>query len=244
MSEKTQSLTLPLLITRSMVLFPETQALIDAARDFSIEAIKASKDETDNLFFVSVQKNEGTEKPLVDDIADVGVLCRIVSISDRGDRLKVRVEIIDRVSLTQITMPEKSPYYIAKGDVNSLESTNEDNASVYVRSVREALDKAPTIMQSLPRNIANVVARTTDPVVLCYNLVNNLRVSTEQKQKALEIDSIDALVPYVITLLNGETQKEIAADEGKDRAVVCRIIKSGRKRFIKTFEALEGSDHD
>ena len=61
--------------------------------------------------------------------------------------------------------------------------------------------------------------------------------------------AFEALTPlqrtYIVRhYLNGETQKEIAADEGKNRAVVCRIIKSGRKRFIKTFEALEGSDHD
>ena len=43
MPEKANILTLPLLITRALVIFPGNQQLIEAGREFSIDAIKASK---------------------------------------------------------------------------------------------------------------------------------------------------------------------------------------------------------
>ena len=208
MPEKTQSLTLPLLITRSMVLFPETQQLIDASRDFSIAAIKASRDETDSLFFSTCQKDEAPEHPTSEEVFETGALCRIVAITDRGDKLKIRIEVVERVKLSHIVVPDANGYYIAKGEISNLEEPADDVKDVYVRSIREALDKSPSVIQMMPRSVANVVGKSTSPITLSYNLVSILKINKEQKQKALEIDSIDLLVPYVVTLLNGENQKE------------------------------------
>ena len=56
MANKPQVLTLPLLITRALVVFPGNQQLIEAGRDFSISAVNAAKSECDSLILVSSQK--------------------------------------------------------------------------------------------------------------------------------------------------------------------------------------------
>ena len=53
MNEGPQILTLPLLPTRSFVLFPATVQPIEAGRVFSINAIKAAHLEADSLIFVA-----------------------------------------------------------------------------------------------------------------------------------------------------------------------------------------------
>ena len=209
MPAKTQSLTLPLLLTKSSVLFPNTQQLIDAGREFSISAIKVARDTTDSLFFATCQKDENVENPTGEDAYEIGSLCRIVAITDRGDHLKIRLEVVERVRLSHIILPDKNnTYYIAQGKVEALKEPEEDVKDVYVRSLHEALDKSPSVIQTMPRNVANVVGRATSPIILCYNILNVLKINAEQKQKALDIDNIDLLVPYVVTLLNGENQKE------------------------------------
>ena len=89
MADKPQALTLPLLITRALVIFPKNQQLIEAGRDFSISAVNVSKNECDSLILVTSQKQMNVEKPSQEDVFDVGVLCHIVSVSERDNRLRV-----------------------------------------------------------------------------------------------------------------------------------------------------------
>ena len=208
MSEKNQSLTLPLLVTRSMVLFPETQQVADVSRDFSMAAVHAAKSETDSLFFVTCQIDENTEKPKANEIHEIGTLARIISISDRGDRLKIRLEVIEKVKLSHIAEPSDNQYFVAKGEILVTETANEEDGEVYMRSLREALDHAPSTVQSLPRNLANTLSKTNDALLFCYSILNHLKLSADQKQKALEIDNVSALVPFTVAILNGEVQKE------------------------------------
>ena len=61
MNEGPQTLTLPLLPTRSFVLFPATIQPIEAGRAFSINAIRAAHLQADSLLFVACQKNPNDE---------------------------------------------------------------------------------------------------------------------------------------------------------------------------------------
>ena len=56
MASNPSSLTLPLLITKGLILFPKNQRLIDAGRDFSINAIKVSREKADSLILIVSQK--------------------------------------------------------------------------------------------------------------------------------------------------------------------------------------------
>ena len=55
MADKPKVLSLPLLITRSLVIFPGNQQLIEAGREFSINAINLSRNKADSLIYISSQ---------------------------------------------------------------------------------------------------------------------------------------------------------------------------------------------
>ena len=65
MADKPKSLNLPLLITRSLVVFPGNQQLIEAGRDFSINAINLSRNKTDSLLFITSQLSSENENPTI-----------------------------------------------------------------------------------------------------------------------------------------------------------------------------------
>ena len=107
MASNPSSLTLPLLITKGLILFPKNQRLIDAGRDFSINAIKVSKDKADNLILITSQIDSDVENPTEQDVFKIGVLARVMSISERDKRIRTRVEVIDRVELSDIKLDEE-----------------------------------------------------------------------------------------------------------------------------------------
>ena len=79
-----ENLTLPLLITRGLVLFPGCSTFIEAARSFTLNAVKQSKVSANSLILVVSQKDASIETPTLDDVYHFGTLCRIASVNDRG----------------------------------------------------------------------------------------------------------------------------------------------------------------
>ena len=141
MAENPSSLTLPLLITKGMILFPKNQKLIDAGRDFSINAIKISKEKSDSLILIVSQKEGEVENPTADDIFSVGVLARIISISEREKRLRSRVEVIDRVTLSNVHLDEEDKCYVADGTMIESVKVDTDSSAAVVASINHELEK-------------------------------------------------------------------------------------------------------
>ena len=207
MGNKPQALTLPLLITRSLVVFPGNQTLIEAGRDFSISAVNASKNECDSLILVTCQKHFDVEQPKAEDVYEVGVLCHIVSLSERDNRLKVRIEVIDRVKLSDIKFEENAGYYSAIGGMYPIPSISPVENEGIIKAVSKALERIPNVFTTMPKNIANIVMKSNSAVTVCFALAGYFEASVDAKQKMLESKDANALMEQVLLWMKGESQR-------------------------------------
>ena len=170
MADKPKVLSLPLLITRSLVIFPGNQQLIEAGREFSINAINLSRNKTDSLIFISSQIKAENENPTADDIYHVGTLCHIISCSERENRLRVRVEVLERITLSNIALDVNEQTYVADGAILDLPPVSQVDTQGYIKSINRALEAAPTLLSTMPKNVSNTVAKSEDAAVICYAL--------------------------------------------------------------------------
>ena len=207
MANKPQALTLPLLITRALVIFPKNQQLIEAGRDFSISAVNASKNECDSLILVASQKKYDEDNPKPEDVYNVGVLCRIISISERDNRLRVRLEVVERVKLSDIRFEENAGYFSAIGGMDPIPSISPVENEAIIKAVNKALEGVPNIFSTMPKNIANIVTKSPNAVDICFALAGHLEAPTEAKQKILESADANSLMEQVVFLINGENQR-------------------------------------
>ena len=92
-----ENLTLPLLITRGLIVFPNASEEIDASRAFSVKAIEDAKEQTNSLLFLVAQRNSKVDEPKPEDLYECGTLCRIVSYSKNGNSVRVRVVGMKRI---------------------------------------------------------------------------------------------------------------------------------------------------
>ncbi len=207
MANKPQAITLPLLITRALVIFPKNQQLIEAGRDFSISAVNASKNECDSLILVTSQKNYSEDNPQADDVYQTGVLCHIISVSERDNRLRVRLEVVERVKLSDIRFEEKAGYFSAIGGMDPIPAISPVENEAIIKAVGKALEGVPNIFSTMPKNIANIVTKSTNAVDICFALAGYLECPTETKQKILESKDANALMEQVVFLINGENQR-------------------------------------
>ena len=207
MADKPQTLSLPLLVTRSLVIFPGNQQLIEAGRTFSINAINFAHDATDNLILVSTQKNVSAEEPRVDEIYNVGTLCKIISISERDGHLRIRVEVLERMKIENI-VENPGAFYEAEGTVYKRPPVDDITNASIIKAVSKTLEGVSNIVSMMPKNVANIIARTESATILCYALAGFLNAPAEHKQEMLESENIETLMKHVVILLTGEKQKD------------------------------------
>nr|MCR4880140.1 endopeptidase La [Bacilli bacterium] len=208
MSENKQVLTLPLLITRGLIVFPGNQKVIEAGRNFSVFAIQAAKLEADSLIFITTQKSSVIESPTSDDLYNIGVLARIVSFTEREKSVKVRVEVIDRVEFTNLIFDEKNKYYVAQGTVLPLPSATDPKVNEsYLEAINSQLESMPALMNNMPKSLLNNITKNPNLVDVIYSLGSFVDAPVEQKQELLEKDDIESLFTLVMIMIKGEETK-------------------------------------
>ncbi len=208
MANNPQTLTLPLLITKGLILFPKVQRLIDAGRDFSINSIKVSKDKADSLILITSQIESDAENPNIDEIYKTGVLARVMSISERDKRIRTRVEVIERVSLTDIKFDDEDKCYIANGTLIPSIEVDTKSSEAVVSAINHELEKYPSIISRLPKNIITLCSNNLAALELCYAMAAHFEAASETKQKLLETNDFIYLAETVIGLISGENTKD------------------------------------
>ena len=208
MANSPSSLTLPLLITKGMILYPKNQKLIDAGRDFSINSIRVSRDKADSLILISSQKEVDIENPTSDDVYPVGVLARIVSVSEREKRLRARVEVIDRVSLSNIELDNDDNCFVAKATIIDSIQIDEKSSETIVNSINHELEKYPSVISKLPKNIINLCSDKLAALEVCYALAGFFDGPIAIKQQMLETNDIVVLAENILAFISGENTKE------------------------------------
>ena len=230
MNEGPQTLTLPLLPTRSFVLFPSNIQPIEAGRSFSINAIRAAQ--ADSLLFVACQKNPNDETVGFDSIYQYGTLCRIVSIIEKGDLVRVRVDVVEKVRLLNLTYDQQNDYYVAEGQIERVPAVSDLENDSIIRAIIEKLNNLPNVLSLLNKSTLNLVNKTRDAASLCYILASNLQGSTEEKQAILECDNVNSLMEKIVMLLSGE-QTKAQIEENIANSVRESSEKQQREYFLR-----------
>ena len=207
MADKPKVLNLPLLITRSLVIFPGNQQLIEAGREFSINAINCSRNKNDSLIFISSQIKAENENPTEKDVYHIGTLCHIISCSERENRLRVRVEVLERVSLANVALDANEQTYVADGNILDLNPVSINESQGYTKSINRALESSPALFSTMPKNVSNIISKAEDAATICYALAGFIAASTETKQAILETNDLGDLVSKILNLIEGENQK-------------------------------------
>ena len=232
MNEGPQTLTLPLLPTRSFVLFPATLQPIEAGRTFSINAIRAAHLQADSLLFVVCQKNPNDETIDFDKVYHYGTLCRIASIVEKGDLVRVRVDVVERIRLNYLSFDETNGYYVAEGTVDKLPEVDPLTNDSIIRAIIEKLNNLPNVLSLLNKSTLNLVNKVKNAAELCYILASNLQASTEEKQSILECNKINALMEKIVLLLSGE-QTKAQIEENIANSVRESTEKSQKEYFLR-----------
>ena len=228
MVEKGDKITLPVLITRGLIVFPYNPCSIEAARDFSMRAIEASRKETDSLMLIVVQKNPATDKPTKNDVYDVGSLCRIQAFVDQKKFYRIKVNCTRRVKILDIQY--SNGMYVASAEpLDDIRGDNKEEL-VLVRDMLNEIQRSPELRMAIPPQLIPSLSKPMDAIEFANILASTLPMPTEKRQDLLATDNINERLMKIYKLINKE--KEIASIDQKIQKEVRDSMDKSQKDYI------------
>lgn len=198
---------LAILPLRNTVLFPGVVIPITAGRDKSIKLINDANKHSKVIGVVS-QKSETIEEPETKDINKLGTVARILRVLKMPDgNVTVILQGKKRFTIDEYTKTE--PYFKAK--INPVEEArpakNNKEFKAIIESVKDLalqiIEESPNIPSEASFAIKNIESNS----FLINFVSSNLSISVEEKQKLLEINSLEERALETLKYMNVELQK-------------------------------------
>ena len=226
-----KTLTLPLLITRGLIVFPNMGETIEVGRDFSMLAVDQAKKLTNSLIFVTSQKNPQQENDLTaESFFEYGTLCRIINYVNQSQSYRIRVVGSKRAHFTQIRQEDGT--FVADGDILEDLPGDPNEETALVRKLVESIETSPAIGREIPRSAVAQMSKGVDAGTLADNLAGYLPIPIEQKVDVLQEQNVTERLRKLLEILSAA--KEIAeVDHSIQEKVRQNAEKQQKEYFLR-----------
>ncbi|WP_279159953.1 endopeptidase La [Thomasclavelia cocleata] len=231
MNEQTV-LTLPVVCTRGMIVFPENKLTLDVGRPVSLKALELSTREHDNnIIFVS-QINPLVDNPSFDDVYHIGTICKIDRKVRRDSSGTIKLTVIGakRIKLENFIEKEGAIYSTVTVLEDEFGDRNEEIA--LVRKTTSYFEQAKRSMPNMPLDSINRLTSGVSASVLADTIGQYLPTDFKQKQQILETVNVNERLLLVASSI--ESEKVIGEiEETINRKVRESIDENQREYYLR-----------
>ncbi|HVH62830.1 MAG TPA: endopeptidase La [Candidatus Dormibacteraeota bacterium] len=183
---------LPVLPLKSTVVFPRIFIPLSVGRKKSLQLLDDLSG-IERHIAVATQLDETAEEVGFRDIHHVGTMVRVQHLLKLPDgTVQLAVLGLRRIRLLEALTSE--PYLTC--EVEMMPETIDDAASIereaLMRRAISSFQQLVTLAPHLPAELAGAAAAIDEPLHLAYYIANHIRLTTEQRQEILEVDSSKA----------------------------------------------------
>ncbi len=194
--------TVPIVAIRGSVIFPHTDSILSFGRPKSIDAVNASFQD-DKIIAVFSQKDPNLTDPTIADLNEFGTIATVTQMMSTDEEVHAMIKGQARVHLDEILAEE--PYFI--GRVSEVIETDikSDEAIALANQLLESFKKAVNLGKGVEiTTVMRILSGQIEPIELVDNVSSLLDIKPEEKQKLLEIFSVEERLKKVIELLAHE----------------------------------------
>ncbi len=246
-SAENQTLTLPMVALRGKVVLPNVFTSFDVGRIKSLGAINAAVDKENPLIFVSAQRDSKVEDPSIDDVFEIGTVCRVKHVSRMpGDNIRVSVNALYAAKIVELK--NSDDFFTVAVEEFKVEDLNDAETEAYARIVKGQLSDfiAKSNLKTNRDSFANILA-LEKPLEFVYAATYNLNFKEGDKQRILEIPDVKTKLYEFFSLLIQEI--EIAKTEKEIAEKVKVSVEKNQKEYylreqLKAIRSELGEDED
>jgi len=197
-------LTLPVVCTRGMIVFPGNRLSLDVGRPLSLKALELSSLNYDNnIIFVS-QINPIVDDPKFDDVFHVGTLCKIDRKVRRDSAGTIKLTVVGekRVALSDFYVENNCIFTRAEILEDIHGDVNEEVA--LVRKTTSYFEQAKRNMPHIPRESLALLANGTSASLLADTIGQYLPIDLQRRQQILEEQRVNERLLLVASSIESE----------------------------------------
>ena len=228
--DRSESLELPVLPLRDVVVFPHMVIPLFVGRDKSIRALDIAM-EGDKRILLVAQKSAEIDDPEGSDLHQMGTLAQVLQLLKLPDgTIKVLVEGVSRVTVSQVR--EVDGTLAGVGEVVESSTTRDAReVEAIARSLVSLFEQYVKTNRKLPPELMQTLAGIDEPGRLADIVSAHLTVRLAEKQRLLETVDIADRLELLIGLVDGEIDVQQMEKRIRGR-VKSQMEKSQREYYL------------
>src|SRR4249919_3245064 len=229
-SSDRETMNLPVLPLRDVVVFPHMVIPLFVGRDKSIRALDLAM-ESDKRILLVAQRSAETDDPSGKDLYETGTLAQVLQLLKLPDgTIKVLVEGVSRVIVDQVG--ESNGALAGNAQVvDPVMDRDERELDAITRSLMGLFEQYVKTNRKLPPELMQTLAGIDEPGRLADTIAAHLGVRLSDKQKLLESHSVGARLEQLVGLVDGEIDVQQLEKRIRGR-VKSQMEKSQREYYL------------
>ena len=226
------TLTLPAISLRGLVIFPSMVLHFDVGRERSVAALKAAAAGDGKIFLVA-QKDAGDTDPTSDNIFSVGVVAEIRQLLSTPDgSTRVLVEGLYRAKTVRFVPCSDYLKYEVKSMPSRGAAMSQSTETAAKRALKEVFDLYASMSPKMPRDLYESIMSEENCSRLFDKVVFNIVLSVEDKQRLLETNGALQRIRLLIAMLHDEIEV-IQAEIEIGEQVREQVDKNQREYYLR-----------
>ena len=193
--------TLPVLPLRDVVVYPSMVIPLFVGRAKSIAALEHATANDKKVFLVA-QKDAKSDDPGQNDLYEVGTVATVLQMLRLpDDTVKVLIEGVERAQL--VTMQDDD---IVLAEVEAVEhlTPSAEAEETMVKLLRGQFEKYSKASKKVPPELAASMESVETAERLCDSISAHLSFAIPEKQKLLELATVQERVEHLVALMESE----------------------------------------
>ena len=198
-----QTLSLPLLPLRDVVVYPQMVIPLFVGREKSIQALEAAM-EADKRVLLVAQREAGQDDPDTQDLFAVGTVAEIMQLLKLPDgTVKVLIEGASRADVGAISVAEAGYTQASVTLRESVPLTEREQESL-VRVLLNQFEQYVKLSKKVPNEVLSSLSGIEDPSRLVDTVCAHLSLKIDDKQQLLEMDRVRDRIEHLMALIESE----------------------------------------
>lgn len=225
--ERTESLTIPVLPLRDVVVYPHMVIPLFVGRNKSIQCLESAMDGDKQVLLVA-QKDASTDEPSIDDLYSVGTVANILQLLKLPDgTVKVLVEGSQRANLTEFT--NEDDIFEAQIEFIQSEQVDEREQEVLIRSAISQFEGYIKLNKKIPPEVLTSVSGIDDAARLADTMAAHMPLKLADKQQVLEISDVTKRLEFLMAMM--ESEIDLLQVEKKIRTRVKKQMEKSQREY-------------
>lgn len=230
MDNEKMEISVPVICTRGIIVFPNQDVLIEVGREKSVSAIEESNTYFNGHVWVVSQKDVLVDEPHEEDLFKFGTLCRIKNVKRKEGFMRVTFTGLERAKLVRLSEDNKM-FFATVQPVADIPGENLEEMAL-IRQIAKGLEQVATSNANFPTEIINQLTKGVSAQQLSDQIGQYFPMGLDDRQAILE--SLNMNERLLLIIQNLQKEKELTnIEQGINDKVKERIEENQREYYLR-----------